>query len=197
MILFKKKLNLLILVLSLLLLCLSLFALDNARPEKWAKPLNSPGLHNLYQVSEHLYRGSKPDLKGFGELKKLGVKTVVNLEVFHSDRKKIKQSKTGLAYEHLFVNVFKMSDAQIVRFLKIVTDKNKTPVFVHCYHGSDRTGTFVAAYRIVVQGWTKEAAIDEFVNGGYGYHKIFSNLIDYLNSMDIDKIKKQVSESTH
>jgi protein tyrosine phosphatase (PTP) superfamily phosphohydrolase (DUF442 family) len=31
-------------------------------------------------------------------------------------------------------------EKEIVKFLKTVTDKTKTPVFVHCQHGADRTG---------------------------------------------------------
>ena len=46
------------------------------------------------------------------------------------------------------------------------------PVLVHCLHGSDRTGTIVAMYRIVEQGWTREAAIAEMTGGGYGYHAV-------------------------
>ena len=43
------------------------------------------------------------------------------------------------------------------------------PVLVHCKHGADRTGCIVALYRIVFQSWSKEAAIDEMHNGGYGF----------------------------
>ena len=44
------------------------------------------------------------------------------------------------------------------------------PFFVHCQHGSDRTGVCIAAYRIVVQGWTKQDAIREMTGGNYGFH---------------------------
>lgn len=44
---------------------------------------------------------------------------------------------------------------------------------VHCWHGSDRTGAVIAAYRIVQQGWSQHDAIDEMINGGYGFHPIF------------------------
>lgn len=39
-------------------------------------------------------------------------------------------------------------------------------------HGSDRTGTMCALYRIAVQGWSKEDAIREMTAGGFGFHRI-------------------------
>jgi protein tyrosine/serine phosphatase len=51
----------------------------------------------------------------------------------------------------------KMRD--VVKFLQIVTDPEKVPVFVHCQHGADRTGVMAASYRIIVQGWSKDQAL--------------------------------------
>jgi protein tyrosine/serine phosphatase len=77
----------------------------------------------------------------------------------------------------------------IVRFLQIVTDSNSTPVFVHCKHGADRTGTMCAIYRIAVQNWSKDEAIAEMIGGGFGFHKIWMNLVDDIRDLDIDEIK--------
>ena len=80
---------------------------------------------------------------------------------------------------------------QVVRFLTIVTDPKKTPVLVHCRHGADRTGTMCAVYRIVVQGWTKEEAIKEMTDGGFGFHRAWGNhLIQWINNLDIDRIRQ-------
>ena len=77
-----------------------------------------------------------------------------------------------------------------VRFLRIVTDSNCTPVFVHCKHGSDRTGTMCAIYRITVQGWSKNQAIEEMTKGGFGFHRIWNNLVKYVRKLDIEQIKQ-------
>ena len=63
------------------------------------------------------------------------------------------------------------------------------PVFVHCLHGADRTGTMCAAYRVVVDGWTKQQAIDEMTKGGYGFHPVWANLPKFIENLDVEKIK--------
>jgi protein tyrosine/serine phosphatase len=78
-----------------------------------------------------------------------------------------------------------------VAFLRIATDPKRTPVFVHCRHGSDRTGTMAAVYRIAVQGWTKEQAIAEMTQGGFGFHATFDNLIEYIRGLDIEAIRRE------
>ena len=47
--------------------------------------MDRPGLPNLHQVSDTLYRGAQPTVEGMGELKKLGVKTVISLRAHHND----------------------------------------------------------------------------------------------------------------
>jgi hypothetical protein len=64
-------------------------------------------------------------------------------------------------------------------------------VLVHCHHGADRTGTMCALYRIAIQGWTKEDAIQEMVQGGYGFHEMWINLPDWIDKLDIESMKKE------
>lgn len=82
-------------------------------------------------------------------------------------------------------------EKEAVKFLKIVTDKKKGPFLVHCQHGADRTGTMCAVYRIAVQGWTKEEAIKEMTEGGFGFHGIWANLIEWINNLDIEKLREK------
>jgi len=83
----------------------------------------------------------------------------------------------------------------VTHFLKIVTDSSRTPVFVHCRHGADRTGTICAIYRIATEGWSKDEAIEEMTKGGFGYHSIWKNLVDYIRKMDIEKIGRSAGLS--
>ena len=80
----------------------------------------------------------------------------------------------------------------MVRFLKTATDPALTPVFVHCQYGSDRTGMMCAAYRVVVCGWSNDEAIDEMVNGGFGFHRQWQDLVEFIRRLDVDRIKKQL-----
>jgi hypothetical protein len=67
-----------------------------SRPAGWAQPLAAAGLKNLHQVSPDLYRGARPTAEGIRQLKAMDVRTVVDLEVFHSDRDAA--SEAGLDY---------------------------------------------------------------------------------------------------
>jgi protein tyrosine phosphatase (PTP) superfamily phosphohydrolase (DUF442 family) len=159
------------------------------RPGTWAQPVELAGVPNLYRVSETLYRGDQPSPRGMENLKKLGVKTILNLRSFHSDRDEI--GATGLAYEHIYMKPWHPEEKDMVRFLKIVNDPKRAPVLVHCQHGADRTGTVIAVYRITVQGWSKAEAIREMTQGGFGFHETWSNLPRWIRKLDIDRIKRQ------
>ncbi|MCZ7646536.1 MAG: tyrosine-protein phosphatase [Planctomycetota bacterium] len=160
------------------------------RNPRWARPFEKPGVPNFHKVSDGLYRSAQPSAEGMRELKDLGVKTVVNLRQFHSDRDEI--GETGLGYEHIYFNPFHPEDKEIVRFLQIVSRPERAPVLVHCKHGADRTGTVCALYRVCVEGWSKEDAIEELKEGGYGHHEsLFGNLITYIRKLDVEAIRKR------
>ncbi len=161
------------------------------RPEHWAKPIEMKGVPNLHKVSETLYRSAQPSLEGLKNLKALGIETIVNLRSFHSDRDEI--GDAGLAYEHIYMKAWHPEEEEAVRFLKIVTNPRQSSVLVHCQHGADRTGTMCALYRITVQGWSKEEALKEMMQGGFGFHSIWDNLIEWINALDIEQIKKRAS----
>ncbi|HTY08217.1 MAG TPA: dual specificity protein phosphatase family protein [Candidatus Edwardsbacteria bacterium] len=180
---------------NLLLTCVALCAAaalsaDSlpARPAEWAQPLRAAGAPNLHRVSGALYRSAQPTAEGFRSAAALGVKTVVNLRSFNSDRGKL--AGTGLRYQHIAMKAWHPEREDVVRFLRIVTDSAQTPVLVHCQHGADRTGTMCAVYRIAVQGWTKEAALREMTEGGYHFHGVWQNLLAWINGLDIAAVKQ-------
>ena len=156
-------------------------------PLKWATPLHEAGLPNLHRVTDQLYRGAQPTAEGMKRLYEMGIKTVVDLRTFHSDHDQI--GDTPLEYEHIRMFALLPSHDEIIEALRVMTDHERAPVFVHCLHGADRTGTVIAAYRIVIEGWTKDEALDEMVNGGFGYHAVFGNLKTFLLELDVERIK--------
>jgi len=80
----------------------------------------------------------------------------------------------------------------VIRVMRILADQEKGPFLIHCNLGSDRVGVMCAMYRIIYQGWTKEEAVDELVNGGYGFHPQWTNIINYILSTDIEKLRKNI-----
>jgi protein tyrosine/serine phosphatase len=159
----------------------------------WAKPLAAKGLGNFHQVSPNLYRSAQPTAEGLKAAEELGIRTVINLRAFHSDRWKIR--KTSLQKQEITFNTWNAEDEDVIKFLKLVTQTNQGPFLVHCLHGADRTGTMVAIYRIVVEGWGKEEAIEEMTQGPFGYHTVWRNLPKYLRSLDVEKLRKEAGLS--
>jgi len=154
-----------------------------------AQPITLQGAPNLHKVSDDLYRSAQPTARGMQNLKKMGIRTIINLRSFHSDRDEI--GDTDLGYEHIYMKAWHPERKEAIRFLEIVIDPKRTPVLVHCQHGSDRTGALCALYRIAVQGWTREEAVREMTQGGFGFHEIWLNLPNWIRELDIEKIKKE------
>jgi protein tyrosine phosphatase (PTP) superfamily phosphohydrolase (DUF442 family) len=160
------------------------------RPAAWAKLVVQVGVPNLHKITTNLYRSAQPTAEGFQNLQKMGIKTVINLRSFNSDRDEI--GNTGLLREHIFMKAWHPERKEVVKFLQIVTDEKRYPILFHCQHGADRTGIMCALYRIAVQGWSREEAIQEMKEGGYGFHTIWVNLPTWLDELDIESIKKEV-----
>ena len=53
------------------------------------------------------------------------------------------------------------SQAEVDRFLRIVTDPENQPVLVHCRNGVDRSGYMLGLYQIEAEGWTPDRALRE------------------------------------
>lgn len=158
------------------------------RPASWARPMTVSGVPNLHKVSDGLYRSAQPTAEGMRNLEAMGIRTIVNLRSFHSDSDDLEGS--GLGHEHIWMKAWHPEEKEAVRFLQIATDTNRQPVLVHCQHGADRTGTMCALYRIVVQGWSREEAVREMREGGFGFHEVWSNLPKW-----IDRVAPQLSTS--
>jgi hypothetical protein len=45
---------------------------------------------------------------------------------------------------------------------------------------------------MVYQGWDRGKAIEEMRKGGYGFHAIWGGLVDYLERVDVDALRKQL-----
>ena len=75
---------------------------------------------------------------------------------------------------------------------KALEKYGKAPIVIHCHHGSDRTGAVCALYRVVFQNVSKEDAIHEMTEGGFGFHRIYKNIIRRIKEADIEQIRRKV-----
>jgi len=158
------------------------------RPSDWAVAVAGTSVQNLYRVEDGFYRGAQPSADGFKELAKLGVKTVIDLAGGGGDGAFVKDGSLKLV--HVPLHAWSLRDDRVLEALRVMADPSNRPVMIHCQHGADRTGALVALYRVVVQGWTKQRAVEEMSRGGYHHNSLFSNLDRYVMRADVDALRK-------
>jgi tyrosine-protein phosphatase SIW14 len=127
-----------------------------------ASAIPGVSIKNFGKVNDHYYRGSQPKQQDFAELKRLGIKTVVDLR---KDRERDAAGwarAAGLQYFGIPLNPSTPATSdQTAYFLSLVNDPANWPVYVHCKGGKHRTGAMTAVYRITHDGWTAEQAYEE------------------------------------
>lgn len=142
----------------------------------WAQqPGPNRSLPNFHQVDLNLYRSGQPKDAGFAELARQGIKTIVNLR--DDDDRALAEEKlvtaAGLQYFNLPLSNLKHPDlGQVEKILAVINDPQNQPVLIHCKRGADRTGTIIACYRIMHDGWTADAALKEAKSFGLGWWQI-------------------------
>jgi protein tyrosine/serine phosphatase len=120
------------------------------------------GIENFGKVNDNYYRGSQPVVNQFAELKKLGIKTVIDLREDSLKDSGNMARAAGLQYINIPLTTKRASTSeQTEYFLRLVNDQTNWPVFVHCKGGRHRTGEMTAIYRITRDGWNAEQAYDE------------------------------------
>ncbi len=167
-------------------------AVHAKRPSSWASPIIVDGVPNLHRVTPSFYRSGQPTGAGFRALTmRYGVRTVINLRDTHSDRAYV----TGL-HLHLHkigMHVWHIEQEDLAQALHVLrTAMRQGPTLVHCTYGADRTGVVTALYRVLYQGWSREAAIDEMEHGNFGYHDMWINIPMFVRSVDLEQLKRDI-----
>jgi protein tyrosine phosphatase (PTP) superfamily phosphohydrolase (DUF442 family) len=163
------------------------------RPINWGVPVAIPGVPNLHRVTPVFYRSAQPLKAGFPALESTaGIRTVVSLRAFHSDKKLA--ADTGIALVSIPINTWNIKQRDLVRALaEIEVAGKRGPVLLHCQHGADRTGLVTALHRMLNEGWTREAALDEMRNGSFGYHAVWGNIPSFIAKVDIGAMRREVA----
>jgi hypothetical protein len=126
--------------------------------------LYAPLIHTpVEQVTPNLYRGQDPKVAEIYALKEKGIKTIISLRTNPERSKAELCKKLGMNWYQIKTGVFKTpSDDQFDEFRKIVNNPKNQPCYASCEIDMDRTGVYIAAYRMVDQHWTTQQMIDEF-----------------------------------
>jgi len=179
-----------LLLVMLLVLSSSVYAEPRLRPADWSTPVIGTKLSNLYKVGNGIYRSEQPEEENVKDLQQLGIKEVLNLREWHKDDDELKGS--NIILDRVKMKAGSVTQSQIIDTLRLIKNR-KGPILVHCWHGSDRTGVTIAAYRIIFDNWSKSQALDEMINGGYGYHSnIYPNLVTLIKQLDVPAIRRAI-----
>src|SRR5260370_21147365 len=137
----------------------------------FGKKLYLKGIRNAGKICDVLYRGAQPKEVGVSELKILGITTIVDLR--GEDREKIAWERNlaeslGMRFVHIPVSGWSPpTDEHVVQFFPLFLSERGQKVFVHCRFGDDRTGVFIATYRMALEKWSAEQAMKEMYFFGF------------------------------
>src|SRR5882762_4090522 len=125
-------------------------------PPHYGQKLKLSGVPHAGKINDFLFRGAQPRSAGFSQLKNLGITTIVDLRGEDPD-KIVWERKQAEALGIRFVNIpvsgwSPPSNDQVAQFLSLFNNQHER-IFVHCRFGDDRTGVFVAAYRMSTDHW--------------------------------------------
>jgi tyrosine-protein phosphatase SIW14 len=163
-------------------------------PQSSERIYNLSGLSNVGRVAPGIYRGALPEKVGYETLRKIGIKTVIDMRTTGSEKSEveaasmrsiaipIQMSRTGLL-------------PKVEQVVELMADPANQPVYVHCRHGQDRTGIVVAAYRMKYQGWSLADAETDMQ--AYGFNDIWVNFKKFIRQYgkEIDQKKSMVRSS--
>jgi tyrosine-protein phosphatase SIW14 len=128
------------------------------------------GIPNPGKINDNLYRGAQPNEQGLAELKKLGITTIIDLRAEDrpkSEWEKKEAERLGIHFVQIPVAGFAApTNEEVVQFLWLALDPRQK-IFVHCLLGEDRTGVFIATYRMSVQRWPVTQALHEMNSFGF------------------------------
>jgi len=122
-----------------------------------------PGVRNFGFVSADVWRGAKPTPAGLQYLTKMGVKTIIDLQM-DDESEDVPQ---GVKYVPIRTSLWRADKIDVPAVLQAIESSPK-PIFIHCLQGRDRCGLAVAAYRIE-QGMSASDAIRELEQFGVNF----------------------------
>ena len=125
-------------------------------------------VHRFAVVEEGvLYRSAEPDEAGWKRLRDYyGIRTVIDLREDEPNEpwavlERQFCAQNGIRHIKLPIGADRLTDQELKTIVETISDRQCRPVLVHCELGRSRTGIAVAAYRVVAEGWSYQAALAE------------------------------------
>jgi protein tyrosine/serine phosphatase len=159
------------------------------------------GIPNLVQVEPRIWRSGQPTTaEQWQYLKSIGITRVVKLN-FQSEGSDYGATAAGMTVHILSIqpegdkdifdnilNTFVKPDP--ARLVEIETAiELGGGVLVHCTHGQDRTGLAIGRYRVLYDGWSKDAAYAEMLANNFhpSLHGLHESWEDFEPSVQGDQ----------
>lgn len=137
----------------------------------YGERLKLDGIPNGGKISDSLFRGAQPRQQGIQQLKSLGITTIVDLRGEDPSRttwERQQAESAGIRFVSIPLDGWSPpSNEQVAQFLALFRNNPKEKVYVHCRYGEDRTGVLVATYRMAVDGWQPQQALNEMYFFGF------------------------------
>lgn len=144
----------------------------------------------MLQIGQN-FRGPRlTDQIQFLELKRQGVKSVLNLErgyfdFFHDTVNQESSWVLGLQMIPIdmpFGDIIAPTKNELDSCLVVLRDKATFgPTYFHCYAGKDRSGILGAYTRVKLEGWPIDKAIDEMFS--LGFNKTLYGPLGWVDSL--------------
>jgi protein tyrosine phosphatase (PTP) superfamily phosphohydrolase (DUF442 family) len=116
-------------------------------------------VRNFFRVNEQICTGGQPSMENLQKMKEQGVRSVVNLRQaseYNLEEEAAMAKKLYLRYFHIPVDKNNLKDEQVEEFLKVTSDRQNRPIFIHCT-AANRMGAFWMIRRVLLDNWKVEA----------------------------------------
>jgi len=168
----------------------STLAAQEPRPEAWAISVDEA--FRFYELSPTLYRSALPQADDLAELHERGINTVIN---FYQQSDSDWLGDSEIRAIHIPLRGDRVTDTQVIEVLRAIREgEQHGSVLVRCKHGQNRTGLITAMYRIVYDGWSRDEAMAEMLEGGFGTAERMEDAIGYLNRVDVGEVKLAIAD---
>lgn len=144
---------------------------------------------NFHRVNSAIFRGGRPEENDFYQLTQLQIKSIISLEEKFSEKERKLADQHGFVYIWIPLHqIFTPRKEQIDEIIALLKNPVFQPVFIHCKEGKVRAGVVIAAYRIIVEGWTFEDAYKEMKK--YGFKSYLFWWKNFLRKYTEEKMKR-------